>query len=128
VVNYLNDLHKTTLIDCLKKLDKIYPSGEVDREYLAALYIISATDEMRRKCLPYIDLEIMGIDFPTMLEEQDFSSGYSALVRLASNLFNEYSKVTPMDLIRHLSGELFNLAIEAILLRKFTGSFWAKDL
>jgi hypothetical protein len=125
---YKSPVHQETMIKYLKLLGKIYPDGEVDREYLAALYIICSDDELRRKCLKYIDLEVMGINFPAMRRKEDFSSGYGVLVKLASNLFNEYSKVTPMDIIRHLSGEFFELAIQAILLRKFNGPIYEKEL
>jgi hypothetical protein len=100
----------------------------VDREYLAALYIICIDNELRGKCLKYIEWDMIGIDFASMLDEQDFSSGYEVLVKLASNLFNEYSKVTPMDIIRRLSGELFEIAMQAILLRKFTGPLNISEL
>ena len=128
-IYYWDKLHRETIIQYLKRLDKIYPTDEVDREYLAALYIIAADDEFRRKCLQYVSFGVdRGIDFDAMLKEQDFSSGYNALVRLASNLFNENNSVTPMDLIRTLSGRYFDLAMQAIYLRKFTDCLYEKDL
>ena len=125
---YKNQIHRETVIQYLKRLDKINPSGEVDREYLSALYIICSDGEFRYKCLQYIDLEERGIDFNSCLSEQDFSSGYYPLVKLASNLFNENNSVTPMELIRTLSGEYWDLALQAICLRKFTGPLFEKDL
>lgn len=127
-ITYKNEIHRTTVLQYLKRLEKIYPTGEADREYLSAFYIICSDDEFRRKCLQYVDWEIRGIDFEEMLKEQDFSSGYNVLVRLAYNLFNEGCDVTPMELIRTLSGEYFDLAIQAIMLRKFNGPLYENQL
>ena len=97
MIHYTDQIHKDTLLFQLKRLDKIRPTGTIDREYLSALYIITSDDELRCKCLPFVDNE--GIDFNEILEKQDFSGGYNPLIRLASNLFNENYGVTPMELI-----------------------------
>lgn len=93
---------------------------------MSALYIITSDDELRCKCLPFVDNE--GIDFNEILEKQDFSGGYNPLIRLASNLFNENYGVTPMELITKTDDERFRIALEAIVLRRSNGPFTESNL
>lgn len=52
-----------------------------------------------------------------MLQEQDFSEGYSVLVMLAGNLFNGEVHIDPLEFLR-LDDENFRVALTAIQLRR----------
>ncbi len=57
-----------------------------DPEYSSAFYVLTCSEEMREKALPYISSD--GIDWESMREQNDFSTGYRLLVQLANNLFS----------------------------------------
>ena len=95
----------------------IYPDGQVDCYYLPALFILLSTkNSLFRKTKNYITED--GIDFQTMMEKQDFSSGEAKLIRLAANLFNGSMEVTPYEIINTLDAKNYNLAMQAIYFRR----------
>ncbi len=88
----------------------------LSHEYEAAFYILSLHKELFLKVGQYV--EVSDINFEQCLEEQEFSSGYRVLVRLAHNLFNSGSSdmISPVDLMI-LDKENFLGAMEAIRIR-----------
>jgi hypothetical protein len=65
--------------------------------------------------MKYIDAD--GIDF-LKIKKVDMGSGHKLLIQLAGNLFNGCLKVTPADLINSLDDENFEIAMQAIRLRR----------
>lgn len=115
---FTDSTHKANLMEYLRKLGRINPqTNRLDTYYLSALYILTSDEEMRRKCLQFVNED--GIDFEVMIARNDFSSGYLVLVELASHLFNERITVTPMEMIDHLDETGFQIALNAILARRF---------
>ena len=96
----------------------VYPDGQVDCYYLPALFILLSTkNNLYKKTRNYITAD--GIDFETMMEKQDFSSGEAKLVRLAANLYNGFMEVTPQELINTLDDRNYDLAMQAIRFRRY---------
>ena len=88
------------------------------RYYLPALFILLSTkNNLYKKTRNYITAD--GIDFETMMEKQDFSSGEAKLVRLAANLYNGFMEVTPQELINTLDDRNYDLAMQAIRFRRY---------
>lgn len=92
------------------------PKIQNNTEYLSALYLITSNDELFAKMNPYFSNA--GFSFEEMFEEVDFSSGYLKLAKLAVNLFNNGIEITPLDLTSSLDQESFQVAINAIYIRK----------
>ncbi len=117
-VYYKDCFHRDVLLSWLEKSGKVYVKyrNKIDIDYLPALYVLTSDKELRDKCLRFIDHE--GIDFPLMKKTIDFSSGYRVLVDLAHHLFNSGCDVSPMAIIRNLDGDNFEVAMQAICLRR----------
>jgi hypothetical protein len=97
--------------------NRIYPQYEyeVDTYYLAAFYILTSSQDLRSKFIKHIGND--GIDFLKM-KKVDMGSGLNTLVKLANNLFNGDSKVSPSDLLNTLDEDNFEVSIHAIRLRR----------
>jgi len=106
--------HRVGFLTAMQGIDKVY-DGKLDQEYGAALYILTSSTGLWQKSQDYVSRS--GIDFETMLEEIDFSGGYSVLVKLASNLFNSNTHLDPVELMR-LDDTNFAVALNAIQLRR----------
>jgi hypothetical protein len=104
--------HKERFVAAMKQLGKIY-SGQLDEEYSAALYLLTASTW--KKACSYV--RRTGIDFEAMLEETDFSGGETVMIELASNLFNGNTHVDPLELMR-LDSTNFEIAIQALRFRR----------
>ena len=111
---FKSDEHKQHFLATMQQLGKIY-AGELDPEYAAALYILTADAGTWQKAREYVSSE--GIDIQTMLEEIDFSSGHLVLIRLAGNLFNNQEHLDPLEFLR-LDERNFHLALTALILRR----------
>lgn len=114
--------HMQRFLATLEDLNKIR-DGILNNEYSAPLYILTADNELWSKSKRYISTE--GISIRKILENNDFSSGYSRLVKLAGNLFNGHVPISPLDLIG-LDDENFKVAIAAIELRQY--KTYAEDI
>ncbi len=90
--------------------------GNIDKDYGAALYVLTSSVSTWEKAQSYITSE--GIDFDALLMNVDFSHAYSALIQLAGNLFNGTIESNPIDLMG-LDENNFHLAISAIYIRRF---------
>jgi len=117
MVPFHNEVHRQNVLNCLWKKNWIYPDGKADNYYLSALYILFSTkNDLYKKTRRFIDGE--GIDFEKMLSAQDFPSSEIKLIKLAANLFNGSMEVSPSELINTLDDENFELALQAIFLRR----------
>lgn len=117
-MKYLHDeIHKNNILRAIKDRRLIYPDGQVDCYYLPALFILLSTkNSLFRKTKNYITED--GIDFQTLMEKQDFSSGEAKLIRLAADLFNGSMEVTPYEIINTLDAKNYDLAMQAIYFRR----------
>lgn len=116
---FKNEEHKERFLELLEKYNRVY-DGLIENEYGAAFYILSADNEIWSKSMSYIDVD--GIDFETMIQEKDFSTGYAVLVKLAANLFNGNfaEDIAPINLCCCLDGESnFKVALAALQIRKY---------
>lgn len=116
---FKNEEHKERFLELLEKYNRVY-DGLIENEYGAAFYILSADNEIWSKSKGYIGVD--GIDFETMFQEKDFSTGYAVMVKLAANLFNgNFNKdITPIDLCWCLDGDSnFKIALAALQIRKY---------
>ena len=112
-----DEAHRQNVLHCLRKKNRIYPDGKADNYYLSALYILLSTkNDLYKKTRRFIDGE--GIDFGKMLSTQDFPSSEKKLIKLAANLFNTSMEVSPSELINTLDDENFQMALQAIFLRR----------
>jgi len=115
---FLDETHKNSVTKVIHNKRLVYPDGQVDYYYLPALFIMLSTkNSLYKKTRDYITAD--GIDFQTMMEKQDFSSGEAKLVRLAANLYNGSMEVTPQELINTLDDGNYNLAIQATRFRRY---------
>ncbi|WP_242850601.1 DUF6075 family protein [Clostridium lundense] len=115
---FQNEKHKNNVINFLKKERRIYKDGEIDCYYMPVAYLLLSTqNNLYKKTSQYMSSD--GIDFETMMKEQDFSSGESKLVRLAANLFNGSMEVSPSEFIYCLDEDNFELAIQSIYFRRY---------
>lgn len=115
---FLDETHKNSVMKVIRDKRLVYPDGQVDCYYLPALFILLSTkNSLYKKTRNYITAD--GIDFETMMEKQDFSSGEAKLVRLAANLYNGSMEVTPQELINTLDDRNYDLAMQAIRFRRY---------
>jgi hypothetical protein len=110
--------HQERFLEVVPRLKKTWPEadGKFDPEYAAALYILTADSGTWSQAQEYIDRD--GIDFEEMLEKEDFSGGYTRLMKLAGNLFNDRQNINPVELL-HLDHQNFLLALDAIKIRRY---------
>jgi len=114
----MDETHKNNVMKVIRDKRLVYPDGQVDCYYLPALFILLSTkNNLYKKTRNYITAD--GIDFETMMEKQDFSSGEAKLVRLAANLYNGFMEVTPQELINTLDDKNYDLAMQAIRFRRY---------
>ncbi len=94
----------------------IRSNGTLDREYATALYLLTGMEDVWPRIEKYVK---SGIDHEGMLGEA-LSGGERLIVALSGNLFNEgvYIDFTPVDLIDRLDDDMFELAINGIILRR----------
>ena len=110
--------HKKRFITTIQQIGKCERDGKLDPEYAAALYILTADMGTWQKAFGYVSRD--GIDIEAMLEEVDFSGGYSALIRLAGNLFNDNIQLHVVDIPTKLDESNFKVALTALKLRRYS--------
>ncbi|MDR3543314.1 MAG: hypothetical protein P4L69_20490 [Desulfosporosinus sp.] len=86
-----------------------------DKEYLAAFYVLTAEEELRRKGAKFVGQG--GINWQRVFS-QDWSSGYRLLLKLAQSLFQSSGKIELAYGLQTWDEARFNLAIQAILVRR----------
>lgn len=96
--------------------DKVCGDPIPDRYFGSALYILSFIESQDRKGMDRY-LERGSIDFPTMREKVDFSTGQRALFNLAANCFNDSNKADVAETFKYVSGDYLRMALEAIKYR-----------
>ncbi len=109
-IAFASDAHKQRFVAIVEQMGKVY-NGQVDREYGAALFILTEDDYTWECVKPYINRHI---DFEAILSKVDWSGAYSELIKLAANLFNSNRyKANPGALTR-LDENNFELALMAL--------------
>jgi hypothetical protein len=114
--NFKSPAHKQRFLHALRQISKVYEQGKLDPEYGAALYILTADGRTWQKAQAFVSRT--GIDFPAMIEGQDWSGGYGVLIKWAGNLFNGETHIDPLELLR-LDESNFELALDALKMRRY---------
>lgn len=115
---FKSDDHRQTFAESLQAMGKVF-RGRIDAEYGAALYILTMNEEMREKSHNHI--REGGFFFAEMLEQEDFSSGYATLVKLARDLFTgSHYEDAPLHVIEfmNLDERNYAVAMTAIQIRR----------
>ena len=86
-----------------------------DNEYLAAFYVLTADEELRRKGAQFVGRD--GIDWRSIFC-QDWSSGYRLLLELTQSLFQSSGHIDLAYGLRTWDEERFKLAMQAIYIRR----------
>lgn len=107
---FVDSEHREEFIELLSRY------GEYDRDYLAAFYICSSTEEIRRKSFHYIDEQ--GIDFEAILSNGRFGSGHTFMICAAKSMFGQKEKVDMSDICR-CDRTIKKVLLEAWRLRAF---------
>ena len=113
-VFYVSPAHKARFLGMMQHIGKVY-DVQLDPEYAAALYILTARSARWAKTQDYVSND--RIEIQSLLEEVDFGSGDTILVKLAENLFNGEQHIDPLEFLR-LDEENFHVAMTAIKLRR----------
>ncbi len=110
--------HRGRMKEAMKAAKAVSPSGWLDREYAAALFILTGMEWTWPRLKPYTGERY--IDCEGMLNDLHLSKGEELLVSLAGNLFNgrTYSSFQPIDLIDVLDDEMLQLAITGFAIRR----------
>ena len=114
-ISFKSEAHKARFLLAMQEISKVY-SGKLDEEYGSALFILTAGSATWEKVCGYVGRD--GIDFATMLEEVDFSGGYSVLITLAGNLFNGNQHIGDVRELLRLDDSNFKVALTALQLRR----------
>lgn len=112
---YTSRDHKRRWLTAILTINKVF-DGKLDPEYASALYILTSSAGTWNKAQSYVSRE--GIDFEAMTREADFSGGYTRMIRLAWNLFNEGTPCSPVDLVTSIDSENFTVAMNALQIRR----------
>lgn len=115
--SFLSAEHETRFRQLRQQMSSDYFRN--NKEYLSVAFLMAGNEELHRKVSPYFDTTEGGLDSEEMFKNEDFSSGLKTLAKLAVNLFNNNESVTPLDLIGYLDDPLLELAINAILFRRY---------
>lgn len=98
-------------------LNRLSPSQQAAKDYIAAAFIISSTDEGFEKMNPYFTGN--GFNTIEMFQTEDFSTSYRRLAEAAANLFGQTYETDLSDLISSLDHTLFHVLIQAMIIRKY---------
>jgi len=109
-VYFLDNKHAEEFQYLLQRLEKAR-----DKEYLAAFYVLTADEELRRKGAEFVGQD--GIDWRSIFG-QDWSSGYRLLLELAQSLFQSSGQINLAYGLRTWDEARFNLAMQAIHIRR----------
>ncbi|AQQ55527.1 DUF6075 family protein [Planococcus lenghuensis] len=98
-------------------LSKFLPIEQRSSEYQSALFIMTSTDELIEKMLPYFTKT--GFQAQEMFAEEDFSSRYRKMAMLAVNLYNGDYEEPILDIITDLDPSMFQTMLQALIIRKY---------
>lgn len=87
-----------------------------DPEYSSAFYVLTCSEEMRMKALPFISSD--GIDWESMRKHNDFSTGYRLMIQLANNLFSYSGEINLASMIGTFDAEFYQILLNAIEIRR----------
>ena len=90
-----------------------------NKECLSVIFIMAGDEELHRKMSSYFDIKKGIFSSENMFNEQDFESGIEVLAKLAVHLFNNNETISPLDMVGALDDERLQLAINAILVRRY---------
>lgn len=107
--------HHARFLATMREIRKI-DAGKLDPEYAAAVYILTSRSGTWERARSYVSSG--GIEFEALLSEVDWSGGYSSLLNLAANLFNDRYPCNPCDVVTRLDSENFELALTAMKIRR----------
>jgi hypothetical protein len=107
--------HQARFLATMHEIHKI-DNGKLDPEYAAAVYILTSRAGTWERAQPYVSSG--GIEFEELLSEVDWSGGYSSLLNLAANLFNDRYPCNPCDVVTRLDHENFTIALNAMQIRR----------
>lgn len=111
---FLDADHYSRFDQHLKQLNNYQQTSS---EYQSALFILTSTEELYSKAIPYFSSE--GFSHLDMFEEQDFSSGYALMAKAAGNLFGFYEyELSLSHLVSATDDELFPVLVQALIIRK----------
>ena len=113
---FLNQEHQ---IKFQKIRTEIAEDYRKSKELLSVVFIMTGDEEIYRKMNRYFDAKGGEFSSAEMFKEQDFSSDILVLAKLAVHLFNNTVTVDPLELMSTLDDERLQLAINAILLRRY---------
>lgn len=98
-------------------LNRLSPQQQAAKDYIAAAFIISSTDEGFEKMNPYFTSN--GFNTIEMFKTEDFSNSYLKLAEAAANLFGQTYETDLSDLISSLDHTLFHVLIQSMIIRKY---------
>lgn len=87
----------------------------MSRQKQAVTAVLAQSVELRRKVLPYIDLENQSIDFERLLREQDLSDGlYAAVVWLRAIWTSKNPECDLIELSYALDSKMRSAVLSAL--------------
>lgn len=89
-----------------------------DAHWRAMLLIATATEGLWAKVEPYLEIRLGNAWLGRLCEEVDLSGGERRLMSLARNLFAGEGTVDVSDLINTLDDDMWQVAIEAVKIRR----------
>ncbi|AVB12117.1 hypothetical protein ACFVL4_24390 [Bacillus subtilis] len=114
-VKYSSLDHKYDFLEMRRNLPEQY---RFSKECLSVIFLMAGNKELNQKLTPYFEGDKGEFETEKMFEEQEFcSSDLKTLAQLAVSLFNTNKRIDAQKLIS-LGKENFDLAINAIVLRK----------
>ncbi len=116
-IKWMYDGHREAMKQAVSQTRAINKAGNLDREYAAALYLLTGMEDVWFRIEKYVNMD--GIDYEEILY-RPLSIGERIVVELSMNLFSGSIciKFTPIDLVGCLDDYMFELAINGIILRR----------
>jgi hypothetical protein len=115
-MRFLDEQHELSYNQMIQR-DNTYPT---DNERCAMFYILSGNKDLMSKINHIYDFQEHSIR-PNCLDSKwvDLSSSSKSLVRLALNLYNNYTDehTSPLNLLYHLDDRNYNLALNSFHIR-----------
>lgn len=100
-----------------QQLSRLNEYQQASSEYQAALFILTSTDELYQKAIPYFSSD--GFRHLDLFEEQDFSSGHVLMAKAAANLFGFFEyELSLAHLVGATDDDMFPVLIQALIVRK----------
>lgn len=88
------------------------------KEYLSVIFLLAGNKELCEKIFPYFDEKEGIFNYNEMFNQEKFSNSYYTLAKLAIHLFNNEKEITPLELISNLDQSKYELAMNAIYVRR----------